>query len=488
MAWVLRARPPVAELTFGSLVTKSDVGIFEGSWVGDGDLEQFGPLRSTSTYGSGVLVDGTGLHLISPGHMLEGIYVCRRADGVIASNSLSGLLVAADLVLDPHVAYPPLFNESVRGVNRTTIPTTTDPIETCFHDNLRLDVDGTLTVVPKPREAPFTSYEDVKRRLSQALASAFANAPAFDPVVTISSGYDGAAAAVLARELGCRRAVTVTEGKRWKSGASFDDSGELIGRELGLDVHAFDRFAYTRRTDLPEAEFLATGFTGEEVFMADMEQVLRGSLLVSGFFGAVWWMHRPSSRPGLFRTDQSGSSLGEWRLRAGFIHLPLPCFGGEHYRDLVRISRSPEMRPWVVGRGYDKPIPRRIIEEAGVPRGTFGEVKRAASASIHVDGPTALAPTTRAAVEGFAVAEGRLVEFKPRHLRTWERALIKGSRRLRFEWLAWRVERRKFRLSVFEPTFGSLLLRWAVSVIRPRYADVSPNSAVYSQSRRSSTT
>ena len=201
-------------------------------------------------------------------------------------------------------------------------------------------------------------------------------------------------------------------------------------RELGLDVQCFDRLAYTGRADLPEAEFLATGFTGEEVWMADMEQVLRGSLLVSGFFGAVWWMRRPQSRPGLFRTDQSGSSLGEWRLRVGFIHVPLPCFGGEHYRDLVRISRAPEMRPWVVGRGYDKPIPRRILEEAGVPRGMFGEVKRAASASIHLEGPSALAPTTRTAVETFAAAEGRPVEFRPRHLRLWERVLIKGSRRL----------------------------------------------------------
>ena len=141
----------------------------------------------------------------------------------------------------------------------------------------------------------------------------------------------------------------------------------------------------------------------------------------------------------------------------------------------MRISRSPEMGPWVVGHSYDKPIPRRILEEAGVPRGMFGEVSEQQGAiSIHVDGPSALAPQTRTVVEAFAAAHGRSVEFKPRHLRLWERALIKGSRRLGMEGLAWRVEPRKFRLSVFEPKFGSLLLRWAASVIRPRYADVSP--------------
>ena len=33
------------------------------------------------------------------------------------------------------------------------------------------------------------------------------------------------------------------------------------------------------------------------------------------------------------------------------------------------------MRPWSVGGGYDRPIPRRIAEEAGVPRQHFGQRK-----------------------------------------------------------------------------------------------------------------
>jgi hypothetical protein len=35
------------------------------------------------------------------------------------------------------------------------------------------------------------------------------------------------------------------------------------------------------------------------------------------------------------------------------------------------------MRPWSVGGDYDRPIPRRIAEEAGVPRQWFGRVKLA---------------------------------------------------------------------------------------------------------------
>ncbi|MGI8929593.1 MAG: hypothetical protein ACR2H0_09060, partial [Candidatus Limnocylindrales bacterium] len=147
MAWVLRARAPMAELTFGRRVRASDAGIFEGIWVGDpGDLE---PLGSSTTFGSGVLVDGEAITIVPPGHMLEGVFVCQRVGDLIATNSLVGLLVAAGLELSPRIAYPRLFNEAVVGVMHTTIPTTTHPITANFHDNLRLDLEGRLTTVPK---------------------------------------------------------------------------------------------------------------------------------------------------------------------------------------------------------------------------------------------------------------------------------------------------------------------------------------------------
>jgi hypothetical protein len=152
----------------------------------------------------------------------------------------------------------------------------------------------------------------------------------------------------------------------------------------------------------------------------------------------------------------------------GFIHVPLPCFGGEQYRQTQRLSHSPEMKPWVMGRPYDKPIPRRILEEAGVPRGTFGELKRAISASIHVDGPAALSPASVSSLGAFAAAEGREVRFERRSFPTWRRALLKATRKLGAESVAWQIERRKIALGVMEPAFGSLLFRWAVSVVRPR--------------------
>jgi hypothetical protein len=45
----------------------------------------------------------------------------------------------------------------------------------------------------------------------------------------------------------------------------------------------------------------------------------------------------------------------------------------------MRISQSAEMRPYLIpGSSYNRPIPRRIAEEAGVPREAFGVRKTAA--------------------------------------------------------------------------------------------------------------
>jgi hypothetical protein len=40
------------------------------------------------------------------------------------------------------------------------------------------------------------------------------------------------------------------------------------------------------------------------------------------------------------------------------------------------ISHAPEMKLWDVAAQYSRPIPRRIVEEAGVPREHFGARKR----------------------------------------------------------------------------------------------------------------
>jgi hypothetical protein len=81
--------------------------------------------------------------------------------------------------------------------------------------------------------------------------------------------------------------------------------------------------------------------------------------------------------PGLPVRIPFGKSLSEFRIRVGFAHLPIPFIGGRFPDTLKRISRSEALRPYSVGGSYDRPIPRRIAEEAGVRREDFGMLKRA---------------------------------------------------------------------------------------------------------------
>ena len=75
------------------------------------------------------------------------------------------------------------------------------------------------------------------------------------------------------------------------------------------------------------------------------------------------------------RGDLGGHGMGELRLALGFVQLPLPFMGARQKADIVRITESSEMDPWRLGNAYDRPIPRRIAEEAGVPRHLFGQSK-----------------------------------------------------------------------------------------------------------------
>jgi hypothetical protein len=52
------------------------------------------------------------------------------------------------------------------------------------------------------------------------------------------------------------------------------------------------------------------------------------------------------------------------------------CRAAYTFRQSVGGAGAPEMRPWTLGGDYDRPIARRILEEAGVARSAFAERKR----------------------------------------------------------------------------------------------------------------
>lgn len=59
--------------------------------------------------------------------------------------------------------------------------------------------------------------------------------------------------------------------------------------------------------------------------------------------------------------------------------------GCDKWSDLSKISQSEEMQPWSIRNYYDRPIPRRLLEESNVKRDMFGKEKIGAGISYSYD-------------------------------------------------------------------------------------------------------
>jgi hypothetical protein len=469
LAWLARIRDLVVRVSCGRSVRLDDNGFFEGTWSGQSGLAA--AARASTVFGSGILVDGRELVVVPPSHTLEPVYLATEPDGtLVVSNSFVGLLSATRRELDPGALYPPLFGTSNRGLSHAVqrIPTTTDPVTLNYFENVRVNVDGSTTLRPKPREEPFLGFADYRRRLVEHMRSVFENAPDNVPAVAMSAGYDSTAAAAVAAQAGCRKALTFRSGWAWAGYQGDADSCDVAAAALGLSVEHFDRLAYQQIPDAPEAEFLATGMTGEDVVYRSMEQALQSTLLVTGFWGGAAWRGR--GRPNLSRIDLSGASLGEFRLRVDMIHVPMPYIGGLQQPTLSALGSSPEMAPYSVGGVYDEPLARRLAEEAGVPRGSFAVQKLAVSQRLNARGLEAMSASGRASFEQFA-GVGTLARLPRKQTITRRhRAAIKVAQRFRADRLVGGLVERKWRVVHLEPVLGSLLLRWAVDHVRPRYS------------------
>jgi hypothetical protein len=465
MAWLATVDRGVTRVRCGTSVRCTPQGFAEGSWVGHEAIATLP--ESTTIFGSGIVADGDSVVIVPPSHPHERLYLHpsdARGQRWLVSNSLVWLLVAADLVLDPAVPYPTLFTAASEYVRPPTaeIPTTTRPITAAVYDNFRLTADGVLIAEKRPTERPFESYVDYSLRIRAALASAIANAPGYEMAVSLSSGYDSTAVAAIAAPLGCRRALT------FEMGTSGPDSGAATAGRLGMSIEAFDRLAYLSRDDLPEAEFLASGMSGEDVVMAPMAESLRRTFLLTG--SEEFLLKGSRFRAELHRGDLSWCSVTEFRLRLDFVHVPLLFLGATEQLSLTRIIESAEMDPYRVRGRYDKPIQRRLSEEAGLPRGSFARVKRRASGAIHVHGLAALSAASVASVRAYAARHGEpLPAQRQRPPRRLIRGLARVADRLDIKPLAAHLRAQRRSWIHLEPRLGSLLLRWSVDVVRVRY-------------------
>jgi hypothetical protein len=389
LAWCLRYKSgeSTALLVHGSWVECKERSFVEGAWSGNYLENHF--IDAQTLTGSGGELTERGLVLATSTNTIFPIFMLAEKDILFASNSLPFLLAASGNDVDTEYPfYDADMLQDVQGLRKDFIALPTQNgmlVKVHYHCNLFIGHDGSVQKLNKSAPPPFRDFSEYYRYLTEQVEGVIANAQdaarktvRYAPLATISTGYDSPACAVLGKKAGCKRAITFTTAATHNGTPPESDSGKEIGRFLGMDVKEYEPMEYLNRNDYPEIEFMCMGVGGAEMTFASVEPELPKSILLTGILGDLVW-NRTEEDVGsqIVKHDSSGVSFAEFRLRIGFLCLPIPFIGCLQHPSIHEISNAEEMQPWSIpNSSYDRPIPRRIAEEAGIPRSSFGQRKK----------------------------------------------------------------------------------------------------------------
>lgn len=397
LAWLASVQAGSASVTVrhGPWVETFPQGFIEGLWDGPFGYPDFD--HSACVFGSGALVrDGT-IVFVSSISTTDYLYWRPGSDRkeVAVSNSLPMLLAAIGDELDPHFQRYDRINASIiDGLRRysKSIPTRGGTVNRLMHANLVVSAAG-VSECDKPLPPDFPCFDDYFGYLAgryRRLAANAKDAGRARPMTifsTQSRGYDTTAANAIAKDYGIEATFTVTHGKAKGYFADEDrdfetvDDGTDICRVLGLRCVPIDRRATERDPAIEYLFHASMHDNGDLNFQQIGEHVRQPTALITGCLGEIWYpaeyyVTRPEAiNADLVRGDLSNHGLTEVRLQAGYVQLALPFIGARSRQSILRITESAEMDPWRLRNDYDRPIPRRIAEQAGVARQMFGQTK-----------------------------------------------------------------------------------------------------------------
>lgn len=422
LAWLARAdRGDARRLTLwhGTGVEVRENWFFEGAW--DDDAEQGRFDLTDIVAGTGARLGGDGIRFVSYGNTLNRLHYRTDREGLLVSNSLPCLLAGAGMQLRTrYTRYQRDLFSIVRGLEgyRRWLPVLGGTVSLLYYENLLWDGREAMPE-RKPRiDRDFTTYEKYRSFLDGALARLITNAGdpcrgiRYRPLGTLSGGYDSPAVMALARAHGCSDALYLEPNRQ-----TADSVAPGIAVHLGVTLHRFPVNGWRERGGEPERLYITGVPDAEDLRFESAGDLLCNRLLLTGAWGDVCWNPQHKGHSGNFtRTDTQGLSLSEARLWRGFQVLAVPMLGGLQVHDVQALGRRPEMRSWRIGGDYDRPVPRRIVEEAGVPRGTFARSKVGQSPALQ-SGPSFLSEESRASYAAWLQANAdelpRFLGIKP---------------------------------------------------------------------------
>lgn len=356
--------------------------VVAGVW--DGEFAKANFDISSVFWGTGVKFSSDQIKFVTPSHALERLVLCEDEEGIVVSNSFPFIMAYKNYCLeDKENQYESIMCSMIHGFTKMQecIPMKArNEIKQYIASVLIIDKDLKITKTKRPVINDFQSFDDYYSRIIVALNRIKNNSCSkarktiqYGLTTTISSGYDSSTCAALAKKIGCNTAMTLMSGRYDK------DSGEEIAKYLGYTrIIKRDCESYKEKKGCIDAEYVSSGEAGTQLQFSVFEDVMANTITFFGVRGCYW--DKDSKTTDDFEMDdhyfcEADVSWTENALKNSYIVAPLPTYGSSTCSSIRKVTNLEEMKFWTLGTKYDKPIPRRILEESGVPRDAFGMKK-----------------------------------------------------------------------------------------------------------------
>ncbi len=470
LAWVAVSpdKSDTLEILHGSCVEVTDDWCVEAAWAGpfaQGDFD-----LTDMVFGTGIRLRNGEAVFVSSGSVMDRLFFGKDKGRWFFSNSFAAILAVSGLSLLDNHPYKIDMHSISKGLNHylKTIPLKDGNIEILYFNNLAFDGSHVREVTKPDSARDFKNFDDYFGYLSGVAKRIGENICASDrstqivPFAPVSSGYDSPVVAIVARHAGCRHSATIKSARSVLRKRS--DSGEEIAKRLNLECPVYER----NTSEFEHEEYVwAVRGDPDDLNMTIFDYPGSLTLLFTGIFGDTVWSRdfsRPLEKEPMIGYDGIGLGLSEFRLLKGMFHCPVPLMGIRHIGAIRNITSSAEMAPYTLNTDYDKPIARRIVESAGVPRGSFALQKSATSLD-----PFIRYPRSKKAQESFknyARSRGIPVPnaciFKAMELiKGIDIILISQIRKRKDGWQWLRLGR--------QPKASSFLFHWAIQEITQQY-------------------
>ncbi len=401
LSWLCEIRNGIYTFHTGPGVECSPDFIVEGVW--DGDFKDGKFDDSDHFYGSGACLKERCI-FVPPKLCTDFLFVLHDSTKSISwvSNSFNFIFARAGISLQSE-----FYKNFAANLNKSTnehsalgpdlgnpLIAKTDNLTMyrMMYHNFMVDGKGNIRFLMRiPPKLNIKNFSDYRTFLSQKISTLLANGldkarkNPFGSISMLSTGYDSCATSAISSQCGVKDAVTLDV-----TVSGHNDCGEEIAKTLGMNCFKVASplgskvnvlRAALSKENFPYLEFMATAGIGDNLVFKEMEPVISNKMVFSGLYGDGCWS-KEGNGSGLAHHLPYMKSRMEFRLRSGYCLIPVPAFGAYYPYFLKKLNAASEMQPWTLNTTYDRPVARRLAEEAGVPRQLFGMKKAANNPDI----------------------------------------------------------------------------------------------------------